>query len=457
MNNIREDNKGFSILEVLIASIVLAIIVIPMLHSFVTSHMMNAKSKQIMRATTLAQNEMEIFEKEKIEDLMDPTKFDYTVTGPEDDGSYVFERSEITNDESGASAARYDVIIKLNPERADDTGRYYETNSKELLYINTVGGLDSGSYVQPVKNSRNYHSYDENVYEWFNNNKLPTGGQEDYFKGRNDFKERLARKITVRVYQVNEGAQTNTIVKVIYDYFAPDNVMPGGFQRYTDEKVIFNNTQKKDEDGNQVELKNVYLFFSPRYDAKALPGIGDTSTITYDGELYKVTEDLIIIENEAALPVNFFVIRQDVLKEDSETVTMSVPKTYQAKIEIYDNQTAEGGLCGTYYTNLNLDEPVQDEIRNDVTGEIVQKGNGKHTWFSIYNINTSTPLYGGDPGVEYVAIGEPIKNNIHSLTGKGSKEIKDRIYSMEVKVYKHDDVHEDDERAIVTMTGTKLE
>lgn len=443
MNKIREDNKGFSILEVLIASMVLAIIVVPMLHSFVSSHLMNAKSKQIMRATTLAQNEMEIFEKEKIEDLMDPEKFDYTVTGPEDDGSYVFGRSNITNDESGESAARYDVVIKLNPERADDTGRYYETNTKELLYINTVGGLDSGSFVQPVRSSRNFNGYDENVYEWFNNNKFPTGGQEDFFKGRNDFKEGLARKITVRVYQITEGAQTNTIVKVVYDYFAPDNVMAGGCQRYTDEKIIFNNTQKKDEDGNQVELKNVFLFYAPRYDTKVRAGIGDTSTITYDGELYKVTEDLIVLENETDLPVNFFVIRQDILKEDSETETRVVPNGYQAKIEIHDNQTAEGGLCGTYYTNLNLDDSPD--------------GNGKHTWFSIYNINTNTPLYGGDPGVEYVAIGEPIKNNIHSLTGKGAKETKDRIYSMEVKVYKHDDAHEDDERPIVTLTGTKLE
>lgn len=454
MDKVREDNSGFSILEVLIAVLVLAVIIVPMFHSFVSSHRMNTKSKQIMRATTLAQNEMEIFEKEKIEDLVDPTKFPYTVTGPEDDGSYVFERSDTTNDGSGASASRFDVVVKLNPEREDDTRRYYEANTKDLLYINTVGELDAGSFVQPVRNERNFNGYDENVYGWFYNNKLSSGGTPgDWIAslGKRALGNGLARKITVRVYQMNEGSKTNTIVKVIYEYFAPEEVMATGCQLYTDEKIIYNNSQKKDEDGNQVELKNVFLFFAPRYDAKGIPETGNT--ITYGGKNYEVAEDLIVIENEAALPVNFFVVRQDILMESSDTDVRAVPRTYRPKIEIYDSRDAEGELCGTYYTNLNLEDPEQDEIRNPLTGEIVQKGTGSHVLFSIYDNNTGTPLYGGDPGVEYVAIGEPVRKSIRSLTGEDAKESKDRIYSMEVKVYRHDD----DTQSLVTLTGTKLE
>lgn len=441
MDKVREDNSGFSILEVLIAVVILAIIIVPMLHSFVSSHRMNSKSKQIMRATTLAQNEMEIFEKEKIEDLVDPAKFDYTVTGPEDDGSYVFERNDITNDESGASASRYDVVVKLNPEREDDTRRYYDANTKDLLYINTVGELDAGSFVQPVRNDRNFNGYDENVYGWFYNNKLSSGGTPgDYIASmtKSTLGNGLARKITVRVYQVNEGSKTNTIVKVIYDYFAPQEVMSIGCQQYTDEKIIYNNSQKKDEDGNQVELKNVFLFFAPRYDAK---GIAETGPeITCGGKKYTVAEDLIVIENEASLPVNFFVVRQDILKEKSDKDVRVVPMAYKPRLEIHDSRDAEGELCGTYYTNLNLEGTVEE-------------GTGQHIRLSIYDNNTGASLYGGDIGVEYAAVGEPVRNSIRTLTGDDAKETKDRIYSMEVKVYKHDD----DTRSIVTLTGTKLE
>lgn len=103
----KKSNKGFTLLELMIAVAILAIIIAPMLRGFVTSHRVNAKSRHLMRATTLAQNEMEIFEKEKLEDLLDAAKFNYNIvtkpdeTNVNDPGIYVFEREGIINDESG--------------------------------------------------------------------------------------------------------------------------------------------------------------------------------------------------------------------------------------------------------------------------------------------------------------------------------------------------------------------
>ena len=49
-------NAGFSLLELLIAVTILAIITIPMLHMFVTSARINGKSRITLRATVLAQD-----------------------------------------------------------------------------------------------------------------------------------------------------------------------------------------------------------------------------------------------------------------------------------------------------------------------------------------------------------------------------------------------------------------
>ena len=49
-------NAGFSLLELLIAVTILAIITIPMLHMFVTSAKINGKSRITLRATVLAQD-----------------------------------------------------------------------------------------------------------------------------------------------------------------------------------------------------------------------------------------------------------------------------------------------------------------------------------------------------------------------------------------------------------------
>ena len=55
----KSSNAGFSLVELLIAVTILAIIVIPLLHMFVTSTRINVKSRQMLRATTVAQDIME--------------------------------------------------------------------------------------------------------------------------------------------------------------------------------------------------------------------------------------------------------------------------------------------------------------------------------------------------------------------------------------------------------------
>ena len=63
------NNAGFSLVELLIAMVVLAIIVVPLLHSFVTSARTNAKSRSTMHATAIAEDVMEMFEAHSLEEM----------------------------------------------------------------------------------------------------------------------------------------------------------------------------------------------------------------------------------------------------------------------------------------------------------------------------------------------------------------------------------------------------
>ena len=64
-------NAGFSLLELLIAVTILAIITIPMLHMFVTSARINGKSRITLRATVLAQDIVEALKAYHIEEIQD--------------------------------------------------------------------------------------------------------------------------------------------------------------------------------------------------------------------------------------------------------------------------------------------------------------------------------------------------------------------------------------------------
>ncbi|MCM1088520.1 MAG: prepilin-type N-terminal cleavage/methylation domain-containing protein [Muribaculaceae bacterium] len=436
-----EQNQGFTLLEVLIAVIVLGIVIVPMLHSFVSSHRMNSRSKQYMRATTLAQDEMEIFEKEKLENLTDPTKFPgYTVTPPDptdptDNGCYEFKKDDVSNDSAGSSASRFDVTIELDPERASPIGRYFDENTKALFYMDKMGEADSGSYVQTVRNSTNPTGYDESVYALFHTMRA-TGGDGDSWSA-DTFAQKIARRIHVKIFQESNGFNWVTKVKVIYEYvLCQDNVMQSGYQRHTEESIVFDNAQKLDDDGNPIDLKSIYLFYAPRY-------VGYLTPISYlynvDGTMvnFKTNEDWIIVENEAKLPVDVFILRQDILQDGSISDTEPVPVQYQAKLEIYDGMNADGETCGNYFTNLNLDSPVMT-------------GAGQQTELILHDYGNPSRTFGRS---EVMAIANP---RAIGASSDGQTLVKDRIYSMTVKVYPHG-ADQSTTDPIVTMTGSKLE
>lgn len=414
------DDKGFSLVELLIAVCILGIIVVPLLNSFLSSYRMNARSRQTLRATTLAQNEMEIFEKESIEDLCDPEKFAYSATNPTgyqvtapttdaDGGRYSFKREGIINDESGR--AMFDVYVELDPLRASSGDRYYDENSAEVLTMNTISTLDSGTYVQAIQTLSNPVDEDTNAYHYFDTNKLATSSWNLEL-----FKKEITRVITLDISQYKDQGVTYTRAKVIYDYsLNRADVMPADKMNYRPvEKVIYDNTQQLDADGNPVELESVYLFYAPRFDT--------------------TTRDKIVIKNEAGLPIDIYIIRQELLQVGAADInqTQTVPATYYPEFEIHD-KLVDGKTAATYHTNLNIDQtPVE--------------GIGQQVGLTFNDAALAvSPSY---PRADII--------DMTGLVSLGATGKKDRIYAMTVKVYEKG-ANISTATPLVTLTGTKLE
>lgn len=453
-------NKGFTLLELLIAVLVLAIVIIPLLHSFVSSFRVNARSRETMRATTLAQNEMELFEKEKIEDLADPAKFTYrgwgTVTPePDSNGCYTFVREGIVNDDSGRSM--FDVVVRLNPERAVDTDRYYSQNTNGFLYINTFSNLDCGSFVQPLKsniNDPNNRFCDETVYSIYEANRLNDSWNT------NKFRELLAREITVQISQFDDGTKIVTKAKVIYDYYCDSSMVKSGYQKYTKEQIIFDNSQEFDEDGNPIELNSIYLFYTPR---GSMPKCGTGVSFTCDGKQVNPKVDKITIKNESKLPVNVYILRQDILSLSEEPSTGEYKQVEwngsgdynewfelnkadvsnnRAELEVHDYMDAEGKTYGNYYTNLEkIDTNPNFSIK-------------------LQDLANASRVFSDADAIDLTKL-RVISMNLESDHVKAS-ETKDRIYTMVVEVYRHVEGQNVETTAahsdpLVVMDGSKLE
>nr|MCR5509164.1 prepilin-type N-terminal cleavage/methylation domain-containing protein [Lachnospiraceae bacterium] len=79
MRNRHMDNRGMSLVELLLAVTILAIIVVPLLHAFISSAQLNKKSKEAQRLTILGQDIMEGLKAYSAEDLA--YEFSYTTPG----------------------------------------------------------------------------------------------------------------------------------------------------------------------------------------------------------------------------------------------------------------------------------------------------------------------------------------------------------------------------------------
>lgn len=418
------NNKGLSLVELLIAVCIIGIIVTPLFKSFVSSYRVNSLSKQTLRATTLAQNEMEFFEKESLQDICDPDVYGFSASRPDgyeiltqpnpadvnDKGCYSFVRRGIINDESGREM--FDVYISLDPLREDSSSRYYTANTTPLLVMNTISNKDSGTYVQTVRTESNAVDQDTIAYSYFQANQNPI-----YTYTTEQFKKELKRTITVTITQTEVGGMdyTKATVSYLYKHENP-YVMPVDKRTYTPSPtVIYDNTGSLDAEGNPIALKSVYLFYAPRYEMNA-----------------GYTDD-IVVRNESGLPVDIYIVRQDLLQEGGSTVRPT-PMNYMASLTIYDVITA-GKTAGVYHTNLNVNEAVAE-------------GSGQQIQLELHNATSPVAM-------------SYSRNEIIQAAGLKALEYvqaKDRIYEMEVKVYKAGETPGDaGVKAYATLTGTKLE
>lgn len=139
-SNARKLNKdaGFSLLELLIAVIILAIIVIPLLNLFLSSNRLNIKSRQTLRATTAAQDIMEGLKAYDMEEIRaqfaDPASGFYVIDsrmikggvkeeapgmGNPTDGLYVFSMKELN-----MQGSKFDAKITMDGRGYMDPARF---------------------------------------------------------------------------------------------------------------------------------------------------------------------------------------------------------------------------------------------------------------------------------------------------------------------------------------------
>lgn len=409
------NNVGFSLLEVLIAIVILSIVSIPLLHAFVTVAKTNAKAKILLRATDAAENLMESFKYQKLIDL--ETKYavnvDNTVT-VDDDGKVVLTIRN-TSDIPVKLPEKYYMIVTADPTL------YPNANGLNLSDFKTVSAADSAVYTMSSQ-------YDNGIYEMFEKwNKeaaedsplVYTDVDTDYFKSN------LSRTIKVTIDKKgngtnDEGDTVNLVavhMNITYELKSNSGILPSSQKTYvTSESEMFNNQVTK------VPLSSVYILYQPRYRA-AIAGKGDK----------------IIVENVDNITTNLFVVAQNGAADESYK-SQYLSKMNGLKLNVIETPKSagfpdkwEGAI--TLFTNLNSGAPYSVSTLNS----------GEMRCTLTYQNIAETLTAKDDKALAILGV--------RDVDGKALKtdQTKERIYKLITEVY------DANGKKVVKLDGTKLE
>lgn len=405
------NNKGLSLVELLIAVTILAIIIVPLLHTFVSSARLNNKSARTLKATMIAENIMEEFEETSVESLSQT----YGVSSNSGVYSFEFDSANLTEFDTENFIAK----VELNPNNA-----YVSYNAVSISDVNAITADHSAVYAMPS-------SYDETVYKIFEQRNTSARSTDiSYVTCNSDyFEKNLNRSISVlisRGSQVLDGEgnlvwQVKVTLTMEYSYGSNASVkalLPSDL-KYTETKVLFDNINSK------KALEHVYLMYTPRYLA-CDPLLGSLSK-----------DDVIDVYNLKNVECGMSVIREET--NDDSTYLNNYLAHKKAKISIYEMPSWVGAYTTSTEGAINLRTNLL--TTNPSTGIV-----SAACALNYSNSNGSQSTNGN--------VAEAILD-LRTADGKNldGSATKNRIYDMNVTVYHKSDLS----KPIAVMSGTKID
>lgn len=401
------DQRGMSLVEMLVAITILVIVVVPLLHAFVTSAFTNRKARIQLEATRVAEDVMENVKSEELEKLLD---------GYTPDASGVYKLEYKNQDINGK---QYDAYVTLNPADyiASDPSAVGVTdyNSKETTQVLDTSNRSTASYIMKPD--------------------MDDGIAADSFPGATwNFPAGLfADSAACKAALLKKGDGMDRIITVKIDKDAADITSVNISIEYTYEYTYGGTTEKKTVDpvyeqtiyesqNPSVKLKNLYIYYEPIYHSSAA----------------SMPKETFRIENPNLVPVDVYLLRQNksVLHAGDTSVVddTQASGTYGIRVQVIEPRTTY--TPGDYVTRIHANLPNNDTQVNlqwgtSTTGTLV------------------TPPSEAKIGTESVPLKELLGLTNVVTTTKGNV-----IYSVTVDVFKKGEGGGSGD-ALVSLTGTK--
>ncbi len=389
---LHKNQKGFSLVEVIIAMVVLAIIAVPICHAFVTAAKTNAKARKQASANAVAENVMEGINAYTYEELV--RQFAEVPVGE-------FLISENCDAKSVVSGW-------TNPEgtMAGDVMVYQICGVEEDVYTFDIKvTVDASAYIAGVGEEAAANDQELAVITNYNPEKDYMFAQEKEDEilvyqalaarsgthSASEFEGKVKRTIHIVIEEEEEPDSVYVTNTVTYEYIGSEGWLTGSDAVYTKNY----GTSQYAADGL---LRNVYICYIPNYASRmATP-----------------TMDEIVIENMDNVESNVFLIKQ----VDGSGSTLEVKENqYVPTVSVTEGKWEEGqsepylSIHNNYGTNL-------------VTGATVPSSAGAQFRYQYTDSEDQLRSESGEDAQLLLDVGSAVET-----------QKKNRMYNVSVEVY----------------------
>ena len=405
------NNRGLSLVELLIAVTILAIIIVPLLRAFVSSAKLNMRAQRTLKATMIAENIMEEFEDASIADLAAK----YSATALTGVYTFDFDAADLTE----FDAEQYEAKVTLDPNTS-----YSAYNQISTVDVSPVTKEHSAVYAENP-------TYEASVYRTFEERNIAARAADPAAYAVCDadfFEQNLNRTISIVVSKGSEvtdadGNQVtlaNVVMTIEYSYNngTVNAVLPTD-TRFSEKRELFDNTTTK------KSLEQIFIIYRPRYKA-CDPALGANAK-----------EDTINIRNLGNLETKVSVIRQETADDSTDLTTYL--QNSRAKVTIFESPAWTGAY--------NENTPAAISLRTNLVQTDIATGLQTRSFNLIFSNETGTQKESGDVAARILDL-----KNAEGMNLDGSSA-KNRIYDMKVEVYHTSDPTE----AITVLEGTKVD
>lgn len=305
----KSNNRGFSLVELLVAIVILGLVVVPLLHAFITAAVTSAKSRQAGAATTAAQNAVEVIQANTVDAILRGKP--ETVADLFGATSAVWDDDVLTLTGVSSGDRQFDLDITLNPDAyvAVNEIPITQFTSMDAVYTQDSAGAD------------------------------PDTQAENLFNGRYPSAEITGRSRTLRMALTRQdGSEGKKRVQISlwFEYlfrFRDTRIVDGVEESYSGSESVRSNTYTLLPGDYQIEEDekvSVYVFFSPYYQGGS-------------------PNDTIEIDNKSNQPCKLFLVKQ------KTPGTAAGEATYQSKVILREKHAGDSDpFAATIFSNVGV-------------------------------------------------------------------------------------------------------